>query len=136
MAEEKPERRLAVAVLRFDDRNRYGENGIPTSVLFSGGALCIVNCKKNTKLNHWAKISVPMGFGEKHEGEEDTEDKHRGELIELWGPIGDYAVELKAYQHHYGIMPCKYPDPSTWGLTPLPAEGALDAPPPPPSTVG
>ena len=73
-----------------------------------------------------------MGFGEKHEGEEDTEDKvsdggsesssertidryhskihspttppptshptHRGELIELWAPIGDYAVELKAYQ--------------------------------------
>ena len=27
------------------------------------------------QLNHWAKISVPVGFGEKHEGEEDTEDK-------------------------------------------------------------
>lgn len=122
MAEENPsERRLAVAVLRFDDRNRYGENGIPTSVLFGGGALCIVNCKKKTKLNHWAKISVPVDFGEKREGVDDSEDKHRGELIELWGPIGDYAVELKAYQHHYGIMPCKYPDPSIWGLTPLPA---------------
>jgi hypothetical protein len=27
---------MRVAILKFDDRNRYGESGIPTTVLFGG----------------------------------------------------------------------------------------------------
>jgi exoribonuclease R len=38
------------------------------------------------------------------------------ELIELLGPIGDYASELEAYQLHFGIKPCKYPPKETWGI--------------------
>jgi len=47
-------RPFQVAVLRFDDRNRYGTNGIPSQVLFGGGMRWIVECKKATKLNQWA----------------------------------------------------------------------------------
>ena len=36
------------AVLRFDDRNRYGTHGVPATLLFSGGAQCIVQVKDAT----------------------------------------------------------------------------------------
>ena len=29
--------REAVAIMKFDDRNRYGQHGIPATVLFGGG---------------------------------------------------------------------------------------------------
>lgn len=36
------------AVLRFDDRNRYGTHGVPATLLFSGGEQCIVQVKDAT----------------------------------------------------------------------------------------
>lgn len=33
------------AVMRFDDRNRYGVTGVPGSLLFSGGQNVIVHVK-------------------------------------------------------------------------------------------
>ena len=51
----------AVAILKFDDRNRYGTNGIPATVLFGGGKRWIVTCRKATKVNQWAKVRLPAG---------------------------------------------------------------------------
>ena len=132
---------LRVAIIRFDDRNRYGQNGVPTTILFGGGKLCVVQCKSPHKKNHWAKVrwrrrqhfprlrrdrlafffsqvKVSNSFFDEKSGEGDAA-KHRGELVELWGPVGDYENELKAYQWHFGVMPCKYPVPLSWGLTPM-----------------
>lgn len=52
------------AVLRFDDRNRYGTHGVPATLLFSGGAQCIVQVKDATlerakKRNRCANCPVP-----------------------------------------------------------------------------
>lgn len=85
-----------IGILRFDDRNRYGEFGIPTTVLFGGdGKKWIVTCKKVTKKNHWAKIRLMEG--------------HKAELVELLGPVGDHDTELRALQTHFEVVPCRYP---------------------------
>jgi len=39
------------------------------------------------------------------------------ELIELLGPVGEYASELEAYQLHFGVRPCRYPPQEEWALT-------------------
>ena len=88
-----------VGILKFEDRNRYGPNGIPSSVLFGGGKLLVVNCKSPHKRNHWAKLSVPATF---EEGAKNQSQK--GELVELLGPVGDYVVERKALQVHFAIL--------------------------------
>ena len=56
------------AVLRFDDRNRYGTHGVPATLLFSGGAQCIVQVKDATlerakKRNRCAScpVYIPRG---------------------------------------------------------------------------
>ena len=72
-----------VGILKFEDRNRYGPNGIPSSVLFGGGKLLVVNCKSPHKRNHWAKLSVPATF---EEGAKNQSQK--GELVELLGRAG------------------------------------------------
>ncbi|KAJ8604109.1 hypothetical protein CTAYLR_001776 [Chrysophaeum taylorii] len=94
----------AIGVLRFADRNRYGETGIPTTLLFGGGKKWIVNCKKATKRNHWAKIRV-------------GDDEHRGELVEVLGEVGEHDVELRALQLFFGVQPCRYPPRGDWGLS-------------------
>jgi hypothetical protein len=96
-----------------------------TQVLFGGGKLCIVTCKSPHKKNHWAKIRVPAALVASSEtkagdkAQPDSEATHRGELVELWGPVGEYEFELKAYQWHFGVQPCKYPVPQNWALSPL-----------------
>lgn len=95
--------------MKFEDRNRYGQNGVPTNILFGGGKKCIVVCKSPHKRNFWAKIKINKAF---FEGDE----SQRGELVELWGPVGEYANELKAYQWHFGVLPCKYPSEAEWKL--------------------
>ena len=57
------------AVLRFDDRNRYGTHGVPATLLFSGGAQCIVQVKDATlerakKRNRCANCPVPYPKGQ------------------------------------------------------------------------
>ncbi|KAJ1630729.1 hypothetical protein T492DRAFT_839785 [Pavlovales sp. CCMP2436] len=107
----------AIVVVRFDDRNRYGINGIPGSLLFSGGRKCVVRCKDKTieaagKRNRFAKVEF------------DDEDSPEGRLMELLGNVGDYAAELHAYQLHFVIKPCHYPQAASWALLPddLPSE--------------
>lgn len=101
-----------VGILKFEDRNRYGPNGIPSSVLFSGGKLLVVNCKSPHRRNHWAKLKVSVDFEDAPKNQ-----SQKGELVELLGPVGDYAVERKALQLHFSILPCKYPTPATWELS-------------------
>lgn len=93
-------KKYQIAIMRFDDRNRYGQNGIPSTILFGGGKKWIVECKKATKLNQWAKVEI--------------KDENRAELIEILGPIGDRSVELMAMQLHFDILPCRYP--KEWNL--------------------
>ena len=38
----------AYVVVKFDDRNRFGENGVPALRLFSGGARVVVRMKPAT----------------------------------------------------------------------------------------
>ena len=85
-------------------------------VLFGGGRKLIVQCKSPHKVNHWAKIRVATSLVEGGGGQDEA---GRGELVDLWGPVGEYANELKAYQWHFGIMPCKYPAAEEWGLSPV-----------------
>mmetsp|Transcript_15421 Transcript_15421/g.23190 ORF Transcript_15421/g.23190 Transcript_15421/m.23190 type:complete len:1435 (-) Transcript_15421:1365-5669(-) len=98
---------VCVGILRFDDRNRYGgEHGVPTTLLFGGKKRWIVECKKRTKLNQWCKVRVPI----------DKDASHKGELVEILGPIGDRSIELKALQLHFSILPCRYPKKESWDL--------------------
>ena len=101
------------AVLRFDDRNRYGTHGVPATLLFSGGAQCIVQVKDATlerakKRNRYAKLQLEPGKG----GAAST----RASLVELLGLVGEYPSELLAYQLHFGVKPCRYPAPTEWEL--------------------
>ena len=40
---------IRYAIVRFDDRNRYGRNGIPANLLFAGGQRVIVWMKDATR---------------------------------------------------------------------------------------
>jgi hypothetical protein len=91
-----------IAVMRFDDRNRFGNNGIPASLLFSGGRQCVVRMKEKTlfaagRRNRFAKIEL------------DEDGGTEAALIELLGNVGEYEAELQAYQLHFGVKPCRYP---------------------------
>ena len=63
--------------------------------------------EKVGKRNRYAKIRV------------ESEEATVGELIQLFGPVGEYEPELEAYQLHYGVKPCRYPEKATWDLTPV-----------------
>ena len=85
-----------IVVMRFDDRNRFGTNGIPASLLFSGGRQCVIRMKDATieaagKRNRFAKVELA------------SEAATEGRLIELLGNVGEYAAELHAYQLHFEI---------------------------------
>ncbi|KAL3906858.1 MAG: hypothetical protein SGPRY_010390 [Prymnesium sp.] len=91
--------KYAYVVMRFDDRNRYGQNGIPANILFSGGARLVVSMRSETiskagKRNRFAKVSV-------------TDDGGTAQLVELLGAVGEYSAELEAYQLAFGIKPCR-----------------------------
>ena len=98
--------REAVAIMKFDDRNRYGQHGIPATVLFGGGKRWIVNCKRPTKHNQWAKVKLPA-----------DDDAQYADLVDILGDVGDHAVELLAMQLHFRVKPCRYPPRAGWGLT-------------------
>jgi len=84
-------------------------------LLFQGGVRCVVNTKKETKRNQWAKVRITGG----PEGDEAAQQEMRtGELMELLGPVGDFDTELYAYQLHFNILPCRYPTADAWGLLP------------------
>lgn len=85
-----------VAIIRFDDRNRYGSNGVPSTVLFGGGKKLIVSCKSPHKHNHWAKVNVPAGFfdTDADNGGGEAAGNQRGELVELWGPVTTQFLAL------------------------------------------
>ena len=51
------------AVVKFDDRNRYGRNGVPATLLFAAGQQIVIQMKDETlekagKLNRFAKVIV------------------------------------------------------------------------------
>ena len=48
--------------------------------------------------------------------------------MELLGVVGEYAAELRVYQLHFGVKPCRYPSEEAWALRPADAEagGRLD----------
>ena len=105
--------REAVAIMKFDDRNRYGQHGIPATVLFGGGKRWIVNCKRPTKHNQWAKVRLPA-----------DDDAQYADLVDILGDVGDHAVELLAMQLHFRVKPCRYPPRASWGLTDATAAAA------------
>eukprot|EP00978_Attheya_sp_CCMP212_P005098 scaffold11260_cov37-Attheya_sp.AAC.1 len=88
----------AIAVMRFDDRNRYGVKGIPSSILFGDNSRTwVVNCKRPTKKNCWAKVKI-------------IDSVNRiAELVDILGYVGDYATELNALQLYFHVLPCRYP---------------------------
>lgn len=103
-----------IAIMRFDDRNRFEQNGIPANILFSGGEQCVVKMRDKTiakagKHNRFAKIAVTPGT-------------QTGTMVDLLGPVGDYASELEAYQLFFGVKPCRYPAEHSWGLVPMDAD--------------
>ena len=100
---------IRFAIVKFDDRNRFGRNGIPAVLLFASGQRVVIQMKDATiekagKRNRFAKVVMA----------EETSDQ--AELIELLGEVGTYPAELEAYQLHYGIKPCRYPAPPSWAL--------------------
>ena len=98
-----------VAIIKFDDRNRYGANGVPATVLFGGGKKLIVSCKSPHKVNHWAKVNVPSSFfNTDADGGSQAAGSERGELVELWGPVITqslgpffYSCDLLCEPPHY-----------------------------------
>ena len=80
-----------VAILKFDDRNRYGTDGVPATLLYGGGVKYIVKCKTQTKLNQWAKVKL-------RENNDEVNEKNDPELQAMGD--GDYfdtqlKVEIK-----------------------------------------
>ena len=114
------------AVVKFDDRNRYGRNGVPATLLFSAGQQIVIHMKDETiekagKLNRFAKVIVT--------GDAQETTRARAELVELLGQVGVYKDELAAYQLHFAVKPCRYPKERDWALTPLvepPEAGRVD----------
>ena len=89
-----------VGIIRFDDRNRYGANGVPTTILFGGGKKLIVSCKSPHKVNHWAKINVPSSFfNTEGDGGNQATGSERGELVELWGPVKTHFISPLFYSY-------------------------------------
>ena len=41
--------------------------------------------------------------------------------MELLGVVGEYAAELRVYQLHFGVKPCRYPSEEAWALRPADA---------------
>jgi len=46
---------------------------------------------------------------------------------QILGPVGDFKIELYAYQLHFNILPCRYPSIDSWGLLPFIDAETLDA---------
>ena len=97
-----------VAILKFDDRNRYGTDGVPATLLYGGGIKYIVKCKTQTKLNQWAKVKL-------RENNDEVKGARYADLIEILGPVGDHSTELLAFQLHFRVKPCRYPS-KPWAL--------------------
>ena len=87
---------------------------MPCVLLFQGGMRCVVNTKKETKRNQWAKIRI----SEAGDAANQSAEMKTGEIMEILGPVGDFDTELKAYQLHFNILPCRYPTIDLWGLLP------------------
>jgi exoribonuclease R len=87
---------------------------VPCVLLFQGGMRCVVNTKKETKRNQWAKIRI----SEAGDAANQSAEMKTGEIMEILGPVGDFDTELKAYQLHFNILPCRYPTIDLWGLLP------------------
>ena len=104
-----------VAILRFDDRNRYGTDGVPARVTVRRSVKYIVTCKTPTKLNQWAKVKL-------RENNDDVKGavcgSHRNFRTE------DHATELLAFQLHFRVKPCRYPA-QPWALSDPGKEGPL-----------
>jgi len=98
-----------VAILKFDDRNRYGTDGVPATLLYGGGIKYIVTCKTQTKLNQWAKVKL-------RENNDEVKGARYADLIEILGPVGDHGTELLAFQLHFRVKPCRYPS-QPWALS-------------------
>ena len=112
--------KIRFAVMKFDDRNRFGKNGVPAVLLFSGGGRVVVHMKEETlekagKRNRFAKVVLD---GDELDPTNETA-RQEAQLIELLGEVGTYAGELEAYQLHFGIKPCRYPKDRHWALTPI-----------------
>ena len=71
------------------DRNRYGTDGVPATILFGGGQRYIVRSKHDGKRNQWAKVRVD-------EAAAAAGGAREAELVELLGPCGDHPTELLA----------------------------------------
>jgi len=136
---------------RAASSDRIGRFGVPCVLLFQGGVRCVVNTKKETKRNQWAKVKLTDG-GEA----EGSPEMKTGELVEvrvcaragcllppksesdrvfptaahgaqILGPVGDFDTELYAYQLHFNILPCRYPSIDSWGLLPQIDADTLDS---------
>jgi len=84
-----------VAIVRFDSTDRVGSrDGVPGVLLFAGGQRIVVSSKKETKRNQWAKVRLLEGVSEV----ENTNTMLRAEVVEIFGPVGDFPNELYAYQ--------------------------------------
>ena len=118
MATQQSSGAMRYAVMKFDDRNRFGRNGVPATLLFAAGQQIVVYMKDETlqkagKLNRFAKVIVT---GDVSEG---ATSRAQAELVELLGQVGVYKDELAAYQLHFAVKPCRYPKERDWALVPL-----------------
>ena len=77
-------------ILRFSKREIIGKNGIIFTELPDRSSH-VVSTKTKSNIDRWAKVN----------------DKY--ELLEILGPVGNYAVESEVLHRNYGIKPTKYP---------------------------
>jgi hypothetical protein len=121
-------RQFRIAIVRFDSTNRIGQFGVPCMLLFGQGQQCVVTTQKPTKRNQWAKVIVtePLLAPDKPPVEGQPLPMCKAELVEILGPVGDFATELLAYQIYFQILPCRYPKLETWDLLPAPDPTALE----------
>jgi hypothetical protein len=81
-------------ILQFTSKSRIQGCGIPFQVVGnvdSGAVVKTVKVKKERLRDAWAKVS------------------DNGELIEIFGSVGEKDVERAVLLYQYGILPCKYP---------------------------
>ena len=78
-------------ILKFTEKSRVQGTGITFIPLFSNNQKIIVRSRlKNQHTDMWAKV-------------------HGDELLEILGPVGDFATEKLVFQYHFNILSLKYP---------------------------
>ena len=78
-------------ILRLSDKERVNKRGVRFNPWVDNVSF-IVNTNLTSKIDRWAKVHPETG-----------------ELMEVYGPVGNKETEIRMLLYHFNIRPCRYP---------------------------